>query len=382
MLACFGTAGSKMCGCSFNVIEVVVPMDTLQRARNDQIHKHDMVVLVPQSIPMKARPDDPTRIPDDQSAATTISPQLVDVTAEETCPAPPVQVAAQDGAPQSAVLTAQVPSTKAFELMSQLEALANDLTVKGRVSSDQFRGNFHEQSDLSGGLPAEEPSIRVSPRPTGFESNQFATDRPSTSRRKVIALAGFFMVVVIGFGVTFGWHSLGAWTIKQFNNITVAAERRGSAPAGQQMSISDAALPQSATVTQTAIPPSAPAISPELAKQLEAVTQALTSVRRGVAELAVQQGYVAAAQQQLEQLVAKQEQLAAVQEQLTAKQAQMAQNIAKLQVLAQIAKSRPSPALQLRATPSPPRMPLEPLAQFSSAPRPPAHPVPPLSVPP
>ena len=331
-----------MRGCSFNVIEVGVPMDSLQSAQNDQIHKHDMVALVPEPIPMKARPDEP-RIPDDQSVATTMSSQLVDVTAEETCPAPPVQMTAQDGAPQSAVLTAQVPSAKAFELISQLEALANDLAVKGRVSSDQSSGNFHERSDLSGRLPAEEPSIRVSPRSTGFESYQFAIDRPSAGRRKVIALAGFFMVVVIGFGVTFGWRSLGAWTIKQFGDIDIAAGRRGSAPAGQ-VSISDAALPQSAPVTQTAITPTAPAISPELATQIEAMTQALASVRRGVEELAAQQGNVAAARQQLEQLVAKQEQLAASKRKWP--------NLAKLQVLAQNAKSRPSPELQFRAIPS------------------------------
>lgn len=110
----------KMSGCSFNVIEVGVPMDSLQSARNDQIHSHDMVALVPEPIPTKARPDEPERNPDDQSVATTISPQLVDVTAEETCPAPPVQMAAQDEAPQlaSAILTAQAPSTEAFELMS------------------------------------------------------------------------------------------------------------------------------------------------------------------------------------------------------------------------------------------------------------------------
>ena len=374
MLACFGTAGSSRCGCSFNVIEVGVPMDFLQSVRTDQTHKHDMVALVPEPAPMK--PDEPERNPDDQSVATTISPQLVDVTAEETCPAPPVQMAAQDSAPQlaSAILTARAPSTKAFELMSELEALASDLAAKGRVSSDQFSGNLHERSDVSGELPAEEPSIRISPRPTGFESYQFTTDRPSTNRRTVIALASFFMVAVMGLGVTFAWHSLGAWTMKQFNDIDVTAGRRGSAPAGPA-SISDTALSQSATVTQTATAPTVPAIFPELVKQLEAITQDLASVRHGVEELAAQQSYIAASQQQLEQLEAKQEQLAA-------KQAQMAQNIAKLQILAQNAKSRPSPPPQLRAAPNPPRMTPEPPPQLSSNPRPPAHPVPPLSVPP
>lgn len=376
MLACFDVSFDKKPRCSFNVIKVGVPMDFLQSERNDQSLKQDMVALVPEPIVMKVRPDGPERDTDNQPHSMTLLPQRVDVTAEETCPAAAVQMTAQHGAPQlaPAIPTARAPSTTTFELISQLEAMASDLAAKGRASSNQLPGNFHERSDLPNGLQAEEPLIQVSPRPTGFEGYQFATDRPSTSRRTAITLASFFVAAAIGLGVTFAWHSHGPWTLKQSDDIDVTAERRGSTSAGPA-SISDTALSQSAPVTQTTTAPSVPAISPELAQQLEAITQDLASIRRGVEELAVQQGYVATAQQQLEQLVAKQEQLAA-------KQEQMAQNIAKLRVLGQNARSRTSLPLQPRAVPIAPRVPLEPPAQLSSAPRPASHPVPPLSVPP
>jgi hypothetical protein len=372
MLACFGTDESKKPVALSTWLKLECQMDSLQSPLNDQCHNDDIVALVPGPMAVKARPGGPTRDLDDQYVSTTISPQLIDVTAEETCPA--VQMSAQDGAPQlpPAIQTPQAPSTTTFELMSKLEALASDLAVKERASTDQCIGNVHEGSKLSNGLQTVEPPIRMSPRLTGFESGQFASERPSTGRRTVLALAS--LAALIGLGVTFAWHSHDGWTTKQPNDVDVAAEQRSSAPAGQ-VSISDAALPQSVPVTQTATAPVAPATSSELAKQLEAMTQDLASVRRGVEELAVKQEHFAAAQQQLEQLTAKQEQLAA-------KQEQMAQNIAKLQALGQNARLKMSPPPQPRAVPIPPRAPPEPAAQLSSMPRSAPHPVPPLPVPP
>ncbi len=343
MLACSGTAEPN-CR-SLNVVEVGVPMDSLQIPLNDQCHKDEIVA--------------------------TISPQLIDMAAEETCPA--VQMPAQDGTPLAPVIqTSEAPSATTFELMNKLEALASDLAVKERVSSDQCTGNVHEGSKLSGGLQAVEPSIRVSPSPTGFESDQFASDRLTTGRRRVLALAS--LAALIGLGVMFAWNSHGISTMKQPNNVDAAAEQRSSAPVGQ-VSTSDAALPQSIPVTQTATAPVAPTTSPELGKQLEAMTQDLVSLRRGVEELAAKQEHLAAAQQQLEQLAAKQEQLAA-------KQEQMAQNIAKLQALGQNTKLKMSSPLQPRTVPIPPRAPPQPAAQLSSVPRLTPHPVPPLPVPP
>jgi hypothetical protein len=347
-------------------------MDSSQSPLHDQRHKDDVVAVVPGPMAVKARPGGPTHDADEQCISTTISPQLIDVTAEETCPS--VQMSAQERAPQlaPAIQTAQAPSAITFELMSKLEALASDLAVKGCASSDQCIGNVHEESKLSSGLQPVEPSIRVSPRPTGFESDQFASDRPSTSGRTALALVSFFVAALIALGVTFAWHSHGIWPMKQPNDVVVAVGQRGSVPAGQ-LSTSNPALPQSVSVTQTATAPAAPATSPELVKQLEAMTQDIASVRRGVEELAAKQEQLAAAQQQLEQLAAKQEQLAA-------KQDQMAQNIAKLQALGQNAKVKMAPPP--RAVPIPPRAPPEPAAQLSSVPRSTTHPVPPLTVPP
>src|SRR5207344_2845778 len=119
--------------------------------------------------------------------SATISPQLIDVAAEESCPAPAVQMSAQNEAPQlaPALATAQAPSATTFELMSKLEALASDLAVKERASSETRVGTVHEEPKLSGVPRAVEPSISVSPRPAGFESDQFANGRPSSKKRTV-----------------------------------------------------------------------------------------------------------------------------------------------------------------------------------------------------
>jgi hypothetical protein len=354
-------------------------MDSTQSSLSDQCHKDDIVImpLVPGPTAVKARPGDSVRDPD-WYASPTISPPLVDITAEETCPA--AEMPAQDGTPQLApdIEIAAAPSASNFELMSQLEALASDLAVNGLASPGQRIGDVHERSDLSSELSPVEPSISVSPRPAGFENDQVVNDGRSIGRRGILTLASCLMAALVGLGIAFAWNSQRLWTVTSPAEVDVAARQPDSAPAGRT-SASNAAIPQPAPVTQSATAPGAPAASPELVKQLETMTQDLASVRRGIDELT-------AAQQKLEQLAAKQEQLAAKQEQLAAKQDQMTQNIAKLQTLGQNAKLRTSPPQspppQFRAVPMPPRVPAEPTAQLSPVPRPPTHPVPPLPVPP
>jgi hypothetical protein len=348
-------------------------MDSSQSPQNDQRLKDDTVPLVPGPAAVTAQPGGPTYDPDGWGVSTTEQPRHVDVTAEETCPAPAVGMPASGEAPQRApaVQTAQAPSATTFEMMGQLEALAHDLAVRERASSDQCTGDVHERSDFSAGLPAAEPSIRVSPRPAGVESDPLARDRPPVGRRTVLTLASFLMAALIGVGVTYAWQSHRAWITSSPNVVDVTAGQAVSAPS-RQVSASDAAPSQ--PVTQVT-PPAAPATSPELPRQLEAMAQEITLVRRGVEQLAAKQEQLAAAQQQLEQLAAKQGQLAA-------KQEQMAQNIAKLQALEQNTRQKTSPPPQSRPVPVPPRVPPEPAAQLSSAPRPALHPVPPLPVPP
>jgi chemotaxis protein histidine kinase CheA len=313
------------------------------------------------------------RDPDDWGVSTTESPH-VDITAEETCPAPPAQVPASDEALQRApaIQAAQAPSATTFELMSQLETLAHDLAVRERASSDQCIENVHEGSDFSAGLQAVEPSIRVPPRPASFENDPFASDRPPIGRRTVLTLASFFMAALIG--VTLAWQSHRVGIMSSLNDVDAAAQQPASTPS-RQASASEAALSQSVPVTQSVPAPAAPATSPELVQQLEAMAQDIALVRRGVEQLAAKQEQLAAAQQQLEQLAAKQGQLATRQE-------QMAQNITKLQALEQNIRHKTSSPRQSRAVPAPPRMPSEPAAQLSSVPRSAPHPVPPLPVPP
>ena len=354
-------------------------MDSLQRAFKDQPQIGDTLALAPGPTAVKAWPAEPTRDPDDGGGSATISPQLIDVAAEESCPAPAVQMSAQNEAPQlaPALATAQAPSATTFELMSKLEALASDLAVKERASSETRVGTIHEEPKLSDELRVVEPSISVSPRPAGFESDQFANGRPSSKKRTVRTLAGCFAAALIGLGVAFAWQSHSVWTTKPPNEPDIAAVPPDPVPAGQ-VPKSDVALQQSGPVTQTAAAPavpaatSAPASSPELVKQLEAMTQDLISVRRSLETLT-------AAQKQLEQLAAKQEQLAA-------KQDQMAQNIAKLQATEPGIRSKRSavrpPPPQARAASVPPPAPPEPAAQLSSVPRSALHPVPPLPIPP
>ena len=344
-------------------------MVSSQSPLNEQYHRDDAVRLVPGPIAPNARHGGPMNDPTDSS-------QHIDITAEETCPAPTVQMLAQDDAQQraAAIQTAHVPSATTFKLMSQLEALASDLAVRERDSSDHHAANGHEESDFSAGLQATEPSICATPRPSSFDP--FASDRPSIGRQIVFVLAGLFIVALIGVGGTFAWQSHGVWTMTSPNEVDVAAGQRSSAPPAQAPA-PGAALPQSGPVTQTASAPGVPATPPELAKQLDAMVQDLALVRRGVEQLTAKQEQLAAAQQQLEQLVAKQQQLAA-------KQEQMAQNIAKLQTREQTIRPKTAAPPQLRAAPILPRTPPEPAPQLSSAPVPRSepHPLPPLPIPP
>lgn len=344
-------------------------MVSSQSLFNEQYHRDDTVPLVPGPIAANARHGEPMNDPTDSS-------QRIDTTAEETCPAPTAQMPEQDDAQQRApaIQTAQVPSATTFKLMSQLEALASDLAVRERDSSDQHVENSHEDSDFSAGLQATEPSICVTSRSSSFDP--FASDRPSIGRQIVLVLAGLFVAALVGVGGTFAWQSHGIWTLTSPNDVDVAAGQRNSTPSAQ-VSAPGAALPQSGPVTQTASAPSAPAAPPELAKQLDAMVQDLALVRRGVEQLTAKQEQLAAAQQQLEQLVAKQQQLAA-------KQEQMAQNIAKLQTREQTTRQKTAAPPQLRAAPILPRTPPEPATQLSSTPVPRSepHPLPPLPIPP
>jgi hypothetical protein len=320
------------------------------------------------------------------SHAATLSPEHIDISAEESCPAPGPQSFAPDALRREPVFeSAQAPSATTFELMNQLDALAQDLAAKSHASVDQrsepdqrseaesvHEAEVEEEVRTPAAMPAPEPSIRVSPRPSGFENDPLASDRRSTGRRTVFKLAGVVMAALIGVSATVAWQSYRVSTAKPPAEAGVAAEQPGSAA---QAAASPAVVPQSAPAAQAAPPP----VAPEVAKQLEAMAQDLALVRRSVEQLTAKQEQLAATQQQLEQLTAKQAQLAAKQEQL-------AQNIAKLQTpREQTVRQRVSAPPPSRPAPVPPRVTSEPPPpQVSSAPAPRSepHPLPPLPVPP
>ena len=88
-------------------------MVSSQSPLNERYRRDDTVPLVPGPIGANARHGEPMNDPTDSS-------QHIDITAEETCPAPTVQMLAEDDAQQRApaIQTAQVPSATTFKLMS------------------------------------------------------------------------------------------------------------------------------------------------------------------------------------------------------------------------------------------------------------------------
>jgi Skp family chaperone for outer membrane proteins len=298
-------------------------------------------------MPMDTSPSAQSNKPPFGTSEFAVSPiessEYIDATAEETCPAESILISEPQ---RTAGEATEAPSAASLEVMDQLKALAQNVTQGDRASSAQsdaspVQSNMSEGEGAGdpGGSQAAEPTISVFPRPTGFENIQVINDRPKFSNQ-VLTLAGFVVAALIGAGSTFAWQAY-----LRSNDVATTA-----APA-----------PVAA----------APAISPDVSKQLEALAQGISS------ELAAKQQQLAAAQQQLEQLAAKQQQLAA-------KQEQVGQSIAKLQALEQARQRTPAP-VQSRAASVPPRPsvapPVEPTTQPPIPPRTEAHPIPPLPVP-
>jgi hypothetical protein len=202
-------------------------------------------------------------------------------------------------------------------------------------------------------VPNVEPLLHAPPRPSGFNNDHLASDGPSIGGRIFRTLARFFIAVLIGVGATLAWQSHGddakqivrTWAPSLGWLLPVSTT---TSPPDGPVSAQDAALPQSAPVTQRP----APASAVELVQQLEPITRDLTVVRRSL-------------------------------EQLAAKQEQMAQNIATLQAAEQDIRQKMSSPPPSR--PVPPRKPPEAAAQSSAvqsssvpSPLPPARPPLPL----
>ncbi len=68
--------------------------------------------------------------------------------------------------------------------------------------------DLHARSDQRVGTRPMKPSIR-SPRPSGLNDDQVASDRPSIGRRIFRTLTRFIIAVLIGIGATLAWQSHG-----------------------------------------------------------------------------------------------------------------------------------------------------------------------------
>jgi hypothetical protein len=150
------------------------------------------------------------------------------------------------------------------------------------------------------------------------------------------ALTRFFIAVFIGVGATLAWQSHGddakqivrTWAPSLGWLLPVSTTTSPDGP----VPVQNAALPQSAPVTQSAAPASAIAVG-KLVQQIESISRDLTVVRRSL-------------------------------EQLAAKQEQMVQNIATLQAAEQDIKQKMSSPPPSR--PAPPRKPPEAATQSSA----------------
>ena len=182
-----------------------------------------------------------------------------------------------------------------------------------------------------------EPPLRAPPRHTDFANDQFASNKPSISRRMFRALARFLVAVLIGVGGTLAWQSYGdeakQMVVARAPSLGWLLSVSTTSPPDRQAPIQDAAIPQSAPVAQ--IPgPAAPVASAEIVQQLEPMARDLAAVQRSLEQLAVRQD-------------------------------QMAQSIATLQAVEQDIKQKlASPAS--RAVPTPPRKPPHPATQSSA----------------
>ncbi len=182
--------------------------------------------------------------------------------------------------------------------------------------------DLHARSDQRVGTRPMKPSIR-SPRPSGLNDDQVASDRPSIGRRIFRTLTRFIIAVLIGIGATLAWQSHG--------------------DAAREMVVARAPLLGWLLSVSTTKSPAVAATAPDPVQQLEPLASNLDVVRRSV-------------------------------EQLAAKQEQMAQNIATLQALEEDIRqkvSSPPPSPSQQAASIPQYKPPQPRVQSSSVPRPP-----------
>jgi hypothetical protein len=324
-----------------------------------------------------------------------------------------------DAAPQPAPInpTTLVPSEKTFELMRQLEVLAQEVAVVSRGDSFDQAIKVQKGSNFPAGLQLVEPSIRVSPH------DHLASDSPSFGRRIILPLVGFFIAArdwVASYRPSFGrrtsalanffiaardWLASYRLSSGRQTNLTLAKfiiatrdwlasyrlsfDRRtfptlasffiaaliGVAVAlvWQSQRVSTAKSPNDVAVAeeqsgftpvgqlslQDAPPQIAPATQTAPASTAPATSSELVQQLEGVARDLV------VLRRRVEELAVKQEHLVDAQAQLAARQEQIAQSIAKPQAVKRNVNQKIS-SPRRNASPQPAAQ-----ASFSTRPRPP-----------
>ena len=205
--------------------------------------------------------------------------------------------------------------------VARLAALAQHLNPE-TDASDQANGNVRKH-------PPEPIGRAIDGSPGSPKNNLVERDRRSFGARIFRSVARFFIVALIGAGVTLGWQSHGE-EAKQMV--------RAQAPSLAWLF------------------PASTAKSPSEIQELKPMAADLAGVRRNV-----------------EQLAAQQERMAAQQQQIVEQQEQLTQSLAALQALEQEIKQKVSSPPPSRTVATPPRAAQSPAVHASPAPaQPPA----------
>jgi hypothetical protein len=138
--------------------------------------------------------------------------------------------------------------------------------------------NEHTDRDVDADLDADRVHWRsgTSRRAPSFKSDQFRSDKPSTSRRLTRSLARFVFAVLVGVGGTLVWQAYGDEMVR-----TLAPSLGWLLP------------------VSTMKPPAQAVGSAELQEQLKPVALDVAIVRRSVEQLAFNQDQLARKQEQM-----------------------------------------------------------------------------------
>ena len=179
------------------------------------------------------------------------------------------------------------------------------------------RNSFDQRRMPTEGSEDDDPLRWLGPgkshRSSNFQSDQFASERPSIGRRISRTLARFFFAVLIGVGTTLAWQS---YRKEAKEVVTTWVPSLGWL------------LPVSATMTSASTE-----TSPELGQQLKPIALDLALIRRSVEQLAAD----------LKDLAAKQEQIAHDTATLQAVERDLRQNISSVPPPGAVQIPRPKP---------------------------------------